>query len=93
MKTLKIYARTILVRTGFKKYPYKEETQVIVYLGNKKLFTNCNENIDNEKLKVKFDLKLSTRSLKKVNEIISHRAYSNVEKWFKNELTNVKDLL
>ena len=69
MKTITIYKRTILERTGYKKYPYKEVTQVsIVYDG--KEFKNHNEDTKNIRLRIKFDKTFECRSKQRINDYI-----------------------
>lgn len=60
MKTIKIYKRTILEKTGYKKHPYKEVEQVTIFFDGKAQ-SNHNEDINNPRLKVKFDLVFNTR--------------------------------
>lgn len=53
MKTITIYERTILERTGYRKYPYKEVTQISIFYDNKE-YKNHYERIDNSRLKIPF---------------------------------------
>ena len=66
MKTITIYKREILVRTGFRKYPYKKETQFIIFYGGRKVLANCSESIDNPRLKIKFEKIYQSKSLPKL---------------------------
>lgn len=67
MKTISIYKREILVRTGFRKYPYKKETQFIIYYGGKKKLANCLEDKDNPNLRIKFEKIYKSKSFLKLN--------------------------
>lgn len=67
MRTVAIYKREILIRTGFKKYPYKKETQFIIYYGGKKKLANCLENKDNPNLRIKFEKIYESRSFLKLS--------------------------
>lgn len=66
MRTITIYKREILVRTGFRKYPYKKETQFIVYYGGRKVLANCLEDKDNPNLRIKFEKIYESRSFLKL---------------------------
>ena len=67
MKTIKIYTREILVRTGFRKYPFKKKKEYTVIYNGREL-ANHYENIDNPRLRVKFNEVLKTRSLSALRE-------------------------
>lgn len=88
MKTISIYTRKILERTGFAKYPYKEVEQfTIIY--DKKEIKNHLEKIDNPRLKVKFELVFKTRSEEKLKELISKLHSTDGQKWLKEKLLNI----
>ena len=86
MKTLTIYSRTILKRTGFRKYPYKEETQTSVFYGVHK-WENHLEDINNQKLLKPFQIALKTRKKQDVENYIKRLGRSEHNKWLKTVLT------
>ena len=47
MKTLTIYKREVLERTGFRKYPYRNVTQWVIYYGGKKRLANTAQEVNN----------------------------------------------
>ena len=51
MKTITIYSRKVLERTGFRQYPYKEVKQVTIDYDGKR-YENHSEKIDNPRLKL-----------------------------------------
>lgn len=67
MKRITIYKREVLERTGFRKYPYKDVTQYIIFYGGKKVLANCSESIENPRLKIKFNKFYESRSWIKLN--------------------------
>lgn len=84
MKEVKVFKRTILERTGFRKYPYREVTQITVIYGGKKFASNHSESIDNKRLKKPFELTMKTRSLKVVKNIADMKGcYSTEDKYMK----------
>lgn len=90
MKTITIYSRKVLERTGFRQYPYKEVKQVsIIYNG--KMYENHSEKIDNPRLKVKFTIELQTRSKKELDAYISKLSRTNTDKWIKEELLKIME--
>lgn len=91
MKTLRIYKRSILERTGFRKYPYKEVTQISIFYDGKE-YANHYEEIDNKRLKIKFNKVLETRSAKAVNEYVSKLGRSDSDKFIKEELNKILNL-
>ena len=82
MKTIKIYERVVTERTGYKKVPFKAVRQVTITQGNK-IAENHYENINNPKLKVKFEKTFESRSKKAVYEYINRLGRTDVEKWIK----------
>lgn len=77
MKTIKVLTRRVLVRTGFRKYPFKQVFQFIVEekTGNNKVLIS-NFKGDTEKVKIQFN-KFETRSRKQLKEYaltLSNRA-------------------
>lgn len=71
MKTLTIYKREILERTGFKKYPYKKVGQFVVYYGGVEFMRNCYASIDAPTLRVKFEKIYESRSFIKYNLLLN----------------------
>lgn len=90
MKTLTIYTRTILEKTGFsnKKYAFKQKMQFIVFYDNQEC-KNHYESMNNPRLKIKFNQVLKTRSLNKVNEFTSKLSKSNDDQSLKEAIENV----
>lgn len=86
MKTLKIYSRKILERTGYRKYPYKEVEQVVICYG-KENYSNCYEKIDNPKLKIKFEIEFESRSRKEIEKYIAKLSRTSSDN-FKKETIN-----
>lgn len=82
MKTIKIYERVVTERTGYKKVPFKAVRQVTITQGDK-IAENHYEDINNQKLKVKFTKTFETRSQKAVKDYISKLGRTDVEKWIK----------
>lgn len=70
MKNIKIYKRSILKRTGFRKYPYKNVEEVSIFYAGKE-YRNHSEDIKNIRLRVHFVEVMNTRSLKKLKEYYS----------------------
>ena len=85
MKTLLIYTRKVLERTGYKKHPYKEVNQVIIQYDGMN-YSNCSEELDNPRLKIKFNLDLKTRSLKKINEYLKGLGMTDSDKFIKKTI-------
>ena len=71
MKTLAIYQREVLERTGFKKWPFKKVSQFVIYYGGKKILSNCHVNIDDSDLRVKFERVYNSRSFIKFNLLLN----------------------
>lgn len=88
MKTILIYERSILERTNFKKWRYKEALQVSIFYNNKE-YKNHYQEIDNSKLKQKFNLVLKTRTKKELENYINDLGYSNADKWQKSILKEI----
>ena len=68
MKTLAIYKREVLERTGFKNTPI---WQFVIYYGGKKILSNCHVNIDDPDLRVKFERVYNSRSFIKFNLLLN----------------------
>lgn len=69
MKTLTIYKREVLERTGFRKYPYRNVTQWVIYYGGKRRLANTAQEVDNPILRVQFNKYLETRSSAKFDNL------------------------
>lgn len=91
MKKLTIYWRTALVRTGFKKFPYKKEDQYIILYGNKIYAKNNNQSIDNPRLKNKFEIIYNSKSKKQLENTIEKlsKKKDNGSKYLKKQLEDL----
>ena len=88
MKTITIYTRKVLQRTGFRQYPYKEVKQVsIIYDGEE--IKNHSEKLDNPRLKIKFNVELQTRSKKALQGYINSLRRTDADKWIKEQLSKI----
>jgi hypothetical protein len=85
MKTVRVIERTIKAKTGFKRYPFKNERQVTIIHGEK-VFKNHYEDIDNPRLKIKFVETFKTRGKKNLQAYIDKLGRTDTEKWMKNIL-------
>lgn len=88
MKTILIYKRSILERTGFKKWRYKEVDQITILFDDKEI-KNHYEKIDNPRLKIKFQEVLKTRSKKELEKYINKLSNRDVDKWQKSILKEI----
>lgn len=88
MKTIKIYKRTITEKTGYSKFPYKQIEQITILYNNIKT-SNHYENIDNPRLKVKFELILNTRKKSDLKGFIDRLGRSDNDKWQKQILSEI----
>ena len=89
MKTLTIYKRNVLERTGFRKYPYKQVTQVIINYDGKEFKNNHYEDVNNPRLKVYFRTVLETRSIKAVNDYIAKLGRTESDKFIKETINKI----
>lgn len=89
MKTLTIYKRDVMERTGFRKYPYKQVTQVIINYDGKDYKNNHYEDVNNPRLKVYFRTVLETRSPKVVNEYIDRLGRTESDKFIKETINKI----
>ena len=88
MKTITIYKRTILERTGFKKWPYKEVDQFsIIYEGKER--KNHDQTIDNKRLQKPFNIILNTRKKEELKKYYNRLGWSEVDKWQKSILKEI----
>lgn len=90
MKTLKIYERTITEKTGYKKFAFKEVKQISVFY-NSKEYKNHYEDINNSKLRVKFNLILQTRNKKEIENYYNQLGRTNSEKWLKSNIEKIME--
>ena len=88
MKTITIYKRSILERTQFKKWRYKEVDQISIFYNNEE-HKNHYESINNPRLKIKFQEVLKTRSKKELEKYISKLSNRDVDKWQKSTLIDL----
>ena len=88
MKTLSIYTRKISERTGYKKHSYKEVKQVIIQYDGRS-YSNCEEKLDNPRLKIKFNLDLKTRSIKKIKEYLKSLGMTDSDKFIRKTIESV----
>lgn len=85
MQQLTIYTREILKRTGYKKYPYKKVKEVIInYDGFS--YSNCLEELDNPKLKIKFVESLKTSDLEEVKKYLNSLGRTDADKFIKSKI-------
>ena len=89
MKTLTVYTRKVLELTGYITHPYKEVKQVIIkYKGMN--YSNCyGVYLDNSRLKIKFNLDLKTRSLKKIKEYLKGLGMTEADKFIKKTIEEI----
>lgn len=90
MKTITIYSRKVLERTGFRQYPYKEVKQVSIIYGGNEYKNHC-EKVGNARLKIKFNVELQTRSKKELDAYINKLSRTNTDKWIKDQLNNIME--
>jgi hypothetical protein len=88
MKTLRILKRTILTRTGFKKYPYKATDEITVIYNNIE-YSNHKTDIKSDKLRVPFYEFLKTRKRSDVLNFINHLGRSEDDRFLKNVLEHI----
>lgn len=88
MKSLIIYDRVVLERTGYKKYPFKEDHQISLFYDGKEI-KNHSEIIDNPKLKVKFVKVFETRKKSELETYIAKLGRSDADKWLKANLNSL----
>ena len=85
MQQLRILSRTILKSTGYKKYPYKEQKEVIIYYGDSK-YSNCSTDVNNPKLRIKFTEELNTSDAEEVKAYMDNLRKTEADKWIKQIL-------
>lgn len=89
MKRITILGRTILERTGYKKYPYKQVEQYTILYNNKIININHDVDYKNEKLKIAFNKILETSRKNDLDNFIKKLGRSENEKQLKNELLKI----
>lgn len=88
MKTLTIYTRNVLERTQFKKCRFKKVQEVIISYDNK-IYKNCDTELNNEKLKIKFTKALETRSTKALEKYLASLSRKESDLFIKYTIANV----
>lgn len=88
MKTIKIYKRTILERTGYRAHHYKNVEQVSIFYDGKE-HRNHSEYIENSRLRVRFVEVLNTRSPKKLKEYYSKLGRSFSDQFEKRVIDDI----
>lgn len=91
MTTIRIFERTIKVKSSFKRFPYKNKRQVTIIQGDK-IAENHLENINNPRLRVKFVETFKTRNKKELQKYINSLGRSDVEKWIKSILNQAMEV-
>lgn len=89
MKTLRIIERTILVRTGSRRFPYKKERHITIAYGENFIAKNHYGDINNPRLRIKFVETFKTRSKARLQEYIDRLGRTDVEKWMKEQLNTL----
>ena len=85
MQELTIYTREVLKRTGYKKHPYKKVKEVIInYDGFG--YSNCLEELDNPRLKIKFVESLKTSDLEEVKKYVNSLGRTDADKFIKDKI-------
>ena len=88
MKTIKIYKRNVMVRTEYKKYPYKEVTEYIVKYDDRE-YSNCLSELSNTRLRIKFQCVFETRTLDRLKDYRMELGYSDADKWLKYKIDEI----
>lgn len=88
MRTLTIYKRTILERTRYKSHRYKECEQTTIVFGGQ-TYRNHDVDIDNPRLRVKFQPVFETNNEDDVIEYINN--LGKKDKWEKGVLEQILD--
>lgn len=82
MKTIKIYKRNVTVRTGYRKYPYKEVTEYVVTYNNV-TYSNCLTELENPRLKIKFECIYETRCQDRLLDFRKKLGIGEADMWLK----------
>lgn len=88
MKTIRIYKRNVTVRTGYRKYPYKEVIEYIVAYDGKE-YSNCLTELSNTRLKVRFKCVFETRTFDRLKDYRMKLGYSEADKWLKAKIDEI----
>ena len=90
MKTITIYEREVLERTGFKdrRYRFKQVTQFSIFYDGC-LYQNHEHGINDTKLQIKFNKVLETRSKKAVKEFVSKLGRTNTDNTIKEIIKDI----
>lgn len=88
MKTITIYKRTILERTQFRKWRYKEGYQISIFYDGKE-HKNHDQTIDNKRLQKPFEIILNTRKKEELKKYFNRLGWSDVDKWQKSILKEI----
>lgn len=91
MKTIRIFERTIKVKSFYKRFPCKSKRQVTI-IQDDKIAENHFENINNPRLRVKFVETFKTRSKKELQKYINSLGRTDVEKWIKSILNQAMEV-
>ena len=88
MKNIKVYKRSVLERTGFKKWPYKEVEEISIFYDGVE-YSNHLQNINNPRLKNPFIKVLDTRKKKDVENLISRLGRTESNLFLKEKLNYI----
>lgn len=88
MKRVTIYKRTVMERTRFRDWRYKEDDQYSIESG-KDVYTNCNVDRNNPKLRVKFEKVFETRNKKELEEYSQNLGRSENDYWQRSVLRDI----
>lgn len=88
MKNIKVYKRSVLERTKFKKWRYKEVEEISIFHDGVE-YSNHLQNINNPRLKVPFIKVLDTRKRKDIEILISRLGRKESDLFLKSELNKI----
>lgn len=88
MKTLSIYQRTVLERTQYRKCRYKQVEEVIISYNGKE-YKNCYTDLNNPKLKIKFNKVFESRSKKELEKYLSKLGKTESDKFIKSTIERI----
>lgn len=86
MKNLKIWARKLTERTGFKRHPFKDKIEIVVCYDNVWILHDTQHLPSDPSIRIPFKLAIDTDSEERVKAMISHLGRTEAEKWLKNWL-------
>lgn len=84
MKRVTIWKREVLERTGFRKYPFKKVVQYVVEFDSNGYDNGHGVDIDDPKLKIRFDKVFETRSKKELSSFKDNLSKTDADKWLKS---------